>query len=469
MKEGWSMSSLPASPARQTGFRGLSRRSRATWAAWLAWVSLAGNAGAGVVRLEELEAKALERRGAAIAAQGRVASARADVDVARSAYSPTAGLNADVSGSPGGRHVGVRDSSGTEYLVAGSRRFGESGAFTPIPRYGAVVALQQQLYDFGRTGAVVTAARARADAAKAGEAATRAGVIQEVRAAYLSWLAAVVLHGTAERALATAGARRRVVEARIATGLRPSSDLDPALYDEGLAELDESVARGRVRSSLLELERAAAVPLGSDSAPDPSLLAREPTGDRVAEAMSTVALEKQRSAALAQASLHEREGSPVVRAVAEAGIRGQQADVFPLYRVSLYVSVPLLDGGVSNARTTAARAEAAVLDAELREERARVTTERDLALGDLSVATERSRIAERLVASAAVRVRDAEERYDLGTGRIEAVLDANGTLLHAERELLLARVARADAILRIEGTATADVRRGGGATKEGSR
>ena len=39
---------------------------------------------------------------------------------------------------------------------------------------------------------------------------------------------------------------------------------------------------------------------------------------------------------------------------------------------------------------------------------------------------------------------------DLGTERIELVLDANAALLRAERELLLAKVARADAILRME-------------------
>src|SRR5260221_7087942 len=103
---------------------------------WLLLLLLVRPASADVVRLEELETKAVDRRGATAAAAVRIASARAETQLARSAYSPTAALTVDANASPGGRLVGVRDSTGTEYLVSGSRRFGEPGSFTPLPRYG---------------------------------------------------------------------------------------------------------------------------------------------------------------------------------------------------------------------------------------------------------------------------------------------------------------------------------------------
>ena len=115
-------------------------------------------ASAGVVSLEELEAKAVERRGATAAADRRVARASAEIDLARSAYAPSAALSVEASGAPGGRLVGVRDSGGTELLVAGSRRIGEPDAFVPLPRYGAVLSIQARLYDFGHTRAGVLAA-----------------------------------------------------------------------------------------------------------------------------------------------------------------------------------------------------------------------------------------------------------------------------------------------------------------------
>jgi len=416
----------------------------------LAVFMLVARASAAVVRLEELEARALEQRGALGAASQRTTTARIDAHAVRTAFSPTVTLNVDGSGAPGQKYVRVTDVNGDEFLVAGSRSVGQSGAFAPHGRYGAVVSLQARLYDFGRTSSAIAAADARVAATQAAEGATRASIVQEVRATYLSWVEAVALHATAERALTTARARREIVEGRVATGVRPASDLDSVRYDEALARLDEAGATGSIEDARLEMQRVAATPLGGDALPDAALLDRDtPPSSIPPDAPATMVLYKQRAAALAEARYHDNEMQPILAAGADAGVRGQDADVFPIYRAAVSLSVPFWDGGVAGARARASRSEAAALEADEREERAHFDAERRRAWNDYATARERLKIAGNLLELAAARARDAEDRYSLGNERIEIVLEASVAVSRAEREVLLAKVARADSILRL--------------------
>src|SRR6185436_1977845 len=124
--------------------------------------------------------------------------------------------------------------------------------------------------------------------------------------------------------------------------------------------------------------------------------------------------------------------------VAEAGARGQMSNVFPAYRASVSLAIPIWDGGAAAAQAARAREEAASLDAKEREHRAFVKAERARARHDWAGAAERLRLAESLYALAAARSRDAEERYSLGEGKIESVLETGAVLSRAEREVVLA-------------------------------
>lgn len=419
-------------------------------AVWLGLATFATRASAEVVSLHDLETNAVHRRATVAAVSERSAAAKAGVRVARSAYAPAAALNIEASGSPGGRLIQVADTSGGEYLVSGSRRVGESGAFIPQARYGALLSMGGRLYDFGRTRASVRAAEAEGAAASAYEGATRMTVVQEVRTAYLGWLEAVAIHATSERAVANAHARRQLVQARIETGVRPGSDVGPVLYDEALAMLDESAARGHLSEARLEVERASATVLARDAVPDTSLLEREEPFGGASGSPGRIAIEKRGAAARATVRMREHESSPVLSVGAEAGVRGQTFDVFPAYRAFLSLSVPLWDGGATDARAAAARADAAALEAEAREERATLATTQKRARVDLDNAGERVRLAEYLLVIAGTRARDAEARYDIGNEKVEIVLEANVALLRAQRELLLAKVARAGAALQLQ-------------------
>jgi len=408
-----------------------------------------GTASADVVRLEDLEKGAVERRAEVVADAADTAAARADLAGARSPYLPNAALSGELSGSPGARLIRVTDTSGADYLVAGSRPIGEPDAFVPEVRYEGYVSLQQRIYDFGRTRASVYAAESSVTAAEAEERAARASVAEEVRVAYLDWLGAVLLHSASARGLESAKSRLEAVRGRVATGTRPEADLAPARYEETEAELDECEARRNVTSAKLTLEHAAALPLASNAAPDEALLDRQPPTGAAEETPETIALSERSASALATARAYEHDNAPVLTASVRAGVRGQTDNVFPDYRAAISLAVPIWDGGAAAARAAKSREQARALEARADERRAAVNTERKRARADWVNGVERQKLAEALYASAASRKRDAEERYDLGEGTIEAVLEAGAALARAEREVILARVARADAVLRL--------------------
>src|SRR5262245_18598460 len=87
--------------------------------------------------LRDVEERALAQRSSIAAARARVAAARAGVDVADGARHPTLAGELTSEVAPGGRLIRVLDRNGDEYLVAGSRPIGETGALIPDFRYGA--------------------------------------------------------------------------------------------------------------------------------------------------------------------------------------------------------------------------------------------------------------------------------------------------------------------------------------------
>lgn len=428
---------------------GTTRRARplalATFAALLV---AAAPAGAGVVRLETLEAQVTTARPTVGAA--RVAGAEAEVELAKSAYMPQFAVTGDLSLAPGGRLVSVHDTSGEEYLVQGTRTVGEEGAFTPLPRYGVVLSAQQRIYDFGRTASAVRAAEAGARAARADDEATRGSRLRTLRVAYLRWVGTQVALESARREKEDAATRRQVVATRIGEGVRARADLGALELREASADLEAVRAEGEVATARLDVEIAVGARLPADATPDTSILDREapkpPAGDSDATA---TALDGQRDAALATARAAELGRAPTLAAAAEAGIRGQSEELFPAYRAGVTLVVPLWDGGAMSARAAAARAQAAELSARSRELRDKKRAVKSRAQSEVAGAAARLAAAERLRAAAAKLAGDAEERYRLGDGPVEQVLEARTQLARADHEVLLAKLARAEAALRL--------------------
>jgi outer membrane protein TolC len=433
----------------------------------LAGVSVAATAPlaqaqAPIVTLDALEQQALASRQSLLAQQARMRRAAAEVERRRSAYNPSLTLGSDVSFSPGGslEHVaGVDLDPAHEVLVQGIRALGDRSAFAAQARYGATLDVSMSLFDFGRTALAVEAARAEQAAASADDRATRRQVLDDVRAAYLVWLSATAVATISEQAVADAQARRQRVADLIAEGVKPAADISPVASDEALARLEASRSRADVENARIMLDAAIGGGLPADAEPDRRVLqtglppSSTPDGTSESSADAAVqALERQRDAARATASMYDRLHAPVIGADAQVGVRAQNpiaggglSGVFPMYRLGVSVSVPLWDGGSASANANVARAQAEELAARSRElSQARQTARRG-AEADAAAAQERLRIARELLALSDRRVREAEERYEQAGGSIEAIAEANATRRRANTEIVLAEIATARA------------------------
>ncbi len=418
-----------------------------------AWTLLATAVRAQVVTLRSLEQKALAHRAALGAERAKASRARAEIELAQAARYPDLTFETDAALAPGNSLIVVRDTSGHDYRVLGSRPIGNSGAFTPEPRYGASVALRGPIYDFGRTENRVEAAEATSRAAAADVGAARAAVTRQVQQTYLDWTMAVAEAQIAQRAFANAEARRKATAGYVEEGKRPRSDLLTARVQEAQSRLDLVEAQGRVTTGRLALERAAAVSLPASASPESGLLDMAPPAEKPRATPALKALRQRRDAAQASARAHAHTWAPVLSGLAQAGVYGQKATVFPSYRVGITLSVPLWDGGTEHAREDIARATADELSAQASDLGRSLSSAEAMARADYQSASARVKVADEFLNAAQAAVAAAEERYQLGDGSVEDVIKARAQANEASLRLLHARGARTDAVLRLRNLA----------------
>lgn len=410
-----------------------------------------GNAAAEVVTLQELEELALRNQANWEAVDARADRAEAEVSLAKAARRPTITLDAAGYAAPGARIVEVPTVEGDLATVSASPRVSDPGAFLARARYDGHIRIHAPLYDFGRTKAAIRSAETYRAAAGARAAASREDVIAAVRTSYLLWLEAYVVHELATTSAKEASKQRARVEARVEDGQRHGVDLDDAQYDEAQERLAASDAGARLVSAKRELEYMVGSALSPTAEPDISLLSIEPSGaDPAVESSEIDAIERERDAAQLEARMHRLTRAPVLAAMGQTGFSGVDRDVFPMYRLGLTFAVPLYDAGVALARAHAIEAQATELDARLRDKRLAERDEKERAALDRANAEEQLDIVDTLVAVCEKRVERAEARYELGAGELDGISAARAALRDAESRRVHVRVARADAILRMD-------------------
>jgi outer membrane protein len=441
-------------------------------AVMLSW-GLTSGASAEVVALKDLEQRALEHHALLQAGAARERAAAATVREAESAYKPRLGFNVDSNVAPGRRIVrvqraGQKNPDGTVTLdptevslVQGVNALTGTDAklaFLPQWRTTASLALGANLYDFGRTQAAVAASRAKLQSSKVEQDLTKAQVVGGVRIAYLTWLSAHQMSQLTQTAAEDGVRRSARVNALIQEGARPRAELAPVEADRLLTELELERALGELDGARLMLEQAVGAPLSPSAEPDLTVLdvpapqaAREERSVDPALRM----LVHQRAALEATARMQRKEGMPVLSASAAAGF-GAQLDLYdgsfkglPSYAVGLGLTVPLWDGGSNKAAADATEAQADELRLRLESTESEREHERKRARLDAEHAEKRQRTAEQLREVCNTRVADVEAGYELGAMQFDQVQQARAQLRRAETEVVLARVSRAEAVLRV--------------------
>jgi len=407
-------------------------------------------AAAEVVTLHEVEELALQNQARWEAVEARSAQAGADVDAARAGKMPTFWMNISGVVAPGSDIEQVQTTDGREVNVRASPTVGERTAFRPNVRYEGTIDMRAPLYD-GQTRAAIKAAEAYRAAAQASSGASRETVLAMVRASYLDWMASYSVHGFAATSAREAAAQRERVEARVADGDRPGSELDAARYEELRSELVAANALAKTVAAKRLLESAVGTELSPGAEPDMQLLEIDSKDSGSDAGWEIEALERQRDAARQEAQMYRKGRAPVLAVIAQTGVAGVNERVFPMYRLGVNLAVPLWDGGRAVAMAHSADAQASELDARARDARVARDDERRQTLLDRQHAEKQLALADSLLAVSEKRVGQAQTSYDLGARDLEAVADARAALRDVQSRRVQIQVARTDAVLRLKG------------------
>jgi outer membrane protein TolC len=418
-------------------------------AVWVVCLQLTAAAQAPVpVHLAELETRAQSVGARQRSNDARLQNARARIAAARAAYSPTLNLLTEASITPGQRLVDLGDAK-----VTASYPIGTSGAFKPAARYGAMIDLRSNLYDFGRTSAAVDAAEAEGRAEQADQQHSNAQSVRDVRAGYVRWATAHALWKIAQRTQLAAAESLARTRAAIEEGARRAADQTAAESGEGFAQLELERAAAELESARADLGYIAGGDLAVSAFPADDVLHAlpvEPPGPDLGQKAQMNALREQQTAAHALARAHDHAFTPVLSANAQAGVQGLDDHVFPVYRVGVSLLVPLWDGGAEAALRAQAQARGAQLGAQaeaLERAAARART-RSRMLKDQ--ADRRIAIADRLLTVCSTRVSQLEAASPLGAASYLELADARNAAARAETELVLARALRAQVLLGLD-------------------
>ncbi len=407
-------------------------------------------AAAEVVTLQELEELALQNQARWKSIDAKLDRTAAEVDAARAGKMPTFWLDVTGVAAPGSDIEQVRTIDGRAVNVRASPTVRERTAFRPNIRYDGTIGMRAPVYD-GQTRAAVEAAEAYRAAAQASSSASRHAVVALVRGSYLDWLANHLVSNHAGSSAEEAKAQRERIAERVADGDRPGSELDTARYEELQAELVAADASAQAIVAKRQLEAAVGIELLPEAEPDGELLQIESQYASTDARAEIAALERQRDAARHEARRHRKSRVPALAVIGQTGVAGVNESVFPMYRVGLQLAVPLWDGGRAMAMALAADAQVAELEARARDTEVSLNGEQERALIDRKHAEEQLALADELVAVSEKRVGQAQASYDLGAGDLEAVADARAALREAQSHRVQIQVARADAILRLDG------------------
>jgi outer membrane protein len=420
-----------------------------------AWGTRVAHAQTQTLTLQEVEAKAQRERPELAMRRASVERANAELAGVQAKGNPTLAARGEFAVAPGGQILPY-DRGDDTYYVQGSQSLedADSTAFIPRPRYGALLAGKITLLDFGRTTLGERAAEAAIGAERAALLQAKVELVRAARQSYLGWLEAHQTWQLGKSDAEVASKRTASVKELIQEGARPATDATLSAYDEQLAKLREVRARRAADLALQALSAELGSPLSDQVAPDLAVLEVAPGETAAPPAASNDdatlrALTMQHDAALSAARAADRGRAPQLDAAAEVGINGQQAQVFPVYRAALSLTIPIFDGGALSAQAAQHRAEAKALGAQRQLAEDKLRAHQRAAQSALRATGEDVAMTELLLHTAETLVAEAEDHYKAGSDTLERVLSAQRSLVQARREVLTAKLENARARLEL--------------------
>ncbi|HTQ02383.1 MAG TPA: TolC family protein [Polyangiaceae bacterium] len=417
-----------------------------------------GNSQARRVGLREAIDYARAHHPVILASLARVAASRADTEIPRALWYPTAGISAQIFAATANNTTGTYVGPDQFDLPRiGGTRVVSSPDWAPSASTLVGIGARQELFDFGRIAARAAAVDTLVDLEQQAARADELDVTFDVEEAYFAVYSARAVLKASEDAYQRSKAHRDLAKAGVASGLRSPIELTRAEADLTRFDIGRLKAQGGVFTAEVVLAAAVGVPDASldiaEAPPAPGELPsladairqgvrRDPAvleavaSLRAAEATTRAIGAELRPDVAATATFSGRAGgaTPSGNGVRPAG-SGFLPDV-PNWDAGLVLNVPLFDG-VINAREDAARARERVRTEELA-----AANQREIAaIRRAYVATDVARAALPRLSSAVDAARanyaQAEARFNAGLGTSVELADAEAVRTDAEIQLAL--------------------------------
>lgn len=345
-------------------------------------------------------------------AQASVLQSQGQIGIARSGFLPSA----TISGRAGGT----------------ASSLGAAPSSTLYATYGATVAINQTLWDFGRTLGAYLAARDQERAARAGLDATWNAVELNVRTAYYTVLATEALVAVADQTVASNQRQLDLARGQFEVGTRPRFDVTTAEVNLQQSLISQITAHDGVVLTRINLSQA----IGQDVAKRRLSLPEVPTD---------IDLDVARLMAEALASRPDLRGAEFQISAADQNLSAAKSAWFPILGVSAgynwndskypvagglpapdanswnllgTLTWPLLSGGADLGRVDVQSGALASAKASRDLLLLQVRTDVEQAVTGVNVARATREVARKLVAQARENLELAEGRYQAGIGTI---------------------------------------------------
>ncbi len=333
-----------------------------------------------------------------------------------------------------------------------NRALGSALGDTVTKSYSTTLSVNQVLYDFGRTGNSLDAARFGAQSAETDIQRVMQEVVLNVKQTYYALLQAEKLVKVSQQTLDQTESHLKQAEAFFRAGSKPRFDVTRAEVDVNNARLGLINAKNNVRLRTIGLFNAMGIDPGGEIE----------TEDILGKAASVPPLDQTQTAALSDRPEMIKSRSDIE--AAEARVKAEQANYFPTlsangayswargttqmgifqgdigdsWNAGVMLSMPLFEGGVTSGRVSEARANLRALEAQRDTLRQSVLLEVNQSYADLDSATARISVMESSLKSARESLELAQGRYEAGVGLSLEVTDAQVAAAKAETDYVQA-------------------------------
>jgi outer membrane protein len=336
-----------------------------------------------------------------------------------------------------------------------SESYALGGAFgnSVTKSYTTTVSVNQILYDFGKTGNALDAARWDTRSSQRNMDRTVQDVVLSVKQAYYALLAAKKLVLVAQKTIEQTESHLKQAFAFYRAGSKPRYDVTRAEVEVNSAKLGMINAKNGVRIRTITLNNAIGIDPGKETEIDDTLppasavptleMAQEETLKNRPEMLKA---EADIEVAKYRVQAEESNYYPTVSAngaynwstgTAEMGTF--KGDVMNSWNAGVMLTVPLFQGGLTRGKISEARASMLAMEAQRDATRQSILLEVNQSYADMESAKIRIEVMESSLQKARENLEIAQGRYEAGFGPYIEVTDAQLSAVNAETDYIQAK------------------------------